>query len=644
MNPTLYAGIVVVYVLVMLAVGYGCMKRTRSVGDFFLGGRTLGPWMSAFAYGTTYFSAVLFIGYAGKLGWGFGIYTMWIVVGNTLVGTLLAWKLLAGRTREMTARLNAITMPEFLRARYDCLGLQIIAALVVFVFLVPYSASVLMGLSYLFEMTLQIRYEQALYFLTGLTAVYLVMGGYFAVAISDFIRGIIEFAGVLLMVYLLAHRPETGGFAQATAALLPDPAPAAAGRSLGELAPGLAAVKQLGAGTWLHVSAPGWLTLLALVLITSFGPWALPQMVQKFYSIRSQKDVTRALIIASVFALFMSFGAYYSGALTHLFYHNKLPAELLADKPMTGNDLKNLSGLAGRLRDDPSALCRFLRSQASPETLALLSSYQASNAPAKPLADALAKDFNRVAKSGVLHAAQPLAGLELSDETQNLIRQIRESSEKPGSEKLTHIGRLVLNDAFAPMLGPIQKEPNWDKIMPHFITTSQLPIALVLVIVLMVFSASMSSLSSLVLVSSSALAIDIYGALVNRQANPRRTMALLRLLCALFVGCSLYIALKRPSFIVNLMIMSWGTLAGVFLAPYLYGLFWRRTTLPGVLAGVAAGLASAFTLFPKWGPDGVPLAGAITMFLPLVVVPVVSLLTTPPDPALVEKAFGTARD
>lgn len=505
MSAFVYSVIVVVYVLVMLAVGYWCMKRTKSVGDFFLGGRTLGPWMSAFAYGTTYFSAVLFIGYAGKLGWGFGIHTMWIVVGNTLVGTLLAWKVLAGRTRDMTTRLNAITMPEFLRARYDSATLQVVAALVVFVFLVPYSASVLMGLSYLFEMTLHISYESALYFLTALTAVYLVMGGYFAVAVSDFIRGIIEFIGVMVMVYLLAHRPEIGGFVHATQRLLADPS----------AAPALGVVKPLGAGTWLAVGAPGWLTLMSLVLITSFGPWALPQMVQKFYSIRSKADVTRALTIAGVFALFMAFGAYYSGALTHLYYGAKLPEALMGPK------------------------------------------------------------------------------------------------------------------------GPI-----WDKIMPHFITTSGLPATLVMVIVLMVFSASMSSLSSLVLVSSSAIAIDIYGAFVNREANPKRTMALMRILCAVFVGCSLLIALKRPAFIVNLMIMSWGTLLGVFLAPYVLGLFWKRATLAGVYAGITVGLASAVTLFTTWGQDGVPLAGAVTMILPLIVMPLVSLATPPPRTELVAKAFG----
>ena len=269
--------------------------------------------------------------------------------------------------------------------------------------------------------------------------------------------------------------------------------------------------------SWLALAIPGWLTCSPSVLITSFGPWALPQMVQKFYSIRSRADVRRAMTIAGLFAVFMAFGAYYSGALTHLYYGPRLPPELMG----------------------------------------------------------------------------------------------------PG--------------------GPI-----FDKIMPHFITTTHLPEALILVVVLMVFSASMSSLSSLVLVSSSAIAIYFHGALVDHTRHPRRTMALLRGLCALFVGLSLLLALERPTFIVNLMVMSWGALSGVFLAPYLYGLFWRRTSLAGAWAGIATGLLVAASLFVAWGSDGVPLAGALSMGLPLLVVPAVSLLTHPPDRSRVDLAFGTS--
>ena len=500
MNPIIYVSIVVLYVIVMLLVGYWCMKRTKTVGDFFLGGRTLGPWMSAFAYGTTYFSAVLFIGYAGRLGWGFGIQTMWIVVGNTFVGTFLAWLILAGRTREMTARLNALTMPEFLRARYGSAPLQVISAVVVFVFLVPYSASVYMGLSYLFQRTLGLQYNEALILLAALTGVYLVMGGYFAVAVSDFIRGIVEFLGVLIMVLLLVSMK--GGLVASFTALL-DP----------KYMPALHAPPAPGGPAF-----PGWVTLVSLVLITSFGPWALPQMVQKFYSIRSQTDVKRAMTIATVFALFMSFGAYYSGALTHLFFTN----------------------------------------------------------PATDLAS-------------------------IADAT-------------------TH-------------------KPNLDLLMPFFIT-SFVPQWLVLVILLMVFSASMSSLSSLVLVSSSAIAIDIFGAFGNREKNDRRTMLLMRGLCAVFVLLSLLIALSQVDVIVNLMVIAWGALAGAFLAPYLYGLFWRRTTKAGAYAGMISGVGTAVLLFFLWGKPLIPVAGAIAMFLPLIVVPVVSLLTQPLKPEIVAAAFG----
>ena len=504
------ASIVILYVLVMLGIGFWCMRRTKSVGDFFLGGRNLGPWMSAFAFGTTYFSSVLFIGYAGKLGWGFGIHTMWIVIGNTLVGTILSWAILAGRTREMTARLGAITMPEFLRARYGSKGLQVVGALAVFIFLVPYSASVLMGLSYLFGMTLHWDYNNTLYFLAALTAVYLFMGGYFAVAISDFVRGILEFGGVMLMVYLLTG--QYGGFSHSTAQLMGDPK---------IFAPGLTKVAQFGF-MWHSLHVPGFVMLLSLVLITSFGPWSLPQMVQKFYSIRKKADVMRAMIIAGVFSLFMAFGAYYSGALTHMVY----------------------------------------------------------------------------------------------------------SLQKEGFYKA---GQLVI---------PMGKTgPNWDMLMPHFVTNSGLPGWLVILVALMVFSASMSSLSSLVLVSSSAISVDIYGAFVNRHANQKQTMALMRVLCVVFVGTSLLIALLHPTYIVNLMVMSWGSLAGVFLAPFVYGLFWKRTTTIGVYAGIAVGLITAFTLFVAWKADGVPLAGAITMFLPMIVVPIVSLFTAPPSKEIIDTAF-----
>ncbi len=519
--------VLVVYVLVMFGIGFWSMKRTKDVGDFFLGGRSLGPWMSAFAFGTTYFSAVLFIGYAGKLGWGFGIHTMWIVIGNTIVGTILSWWILAGRTRDMTVRLNALTMPEFLSARFDSKGLKIFSAFAMFVFLVPYSASVYMGLSYLFEKALGVPYGTALIFLAVITGVYLVMGGYFAVAVSDFIRGIVEFVGVLLMLFILVQAK--GGFGATSAQLLSSNMTKP---GVLDMSPGLLPWAKLGmpqmvldipwfnihivmaTPAFLQFAVPGFVILLSLVLITSFGPWSLPQMVQKFYSIRSKADVTRAMTIAGIFSLFMAGGAYYIGALTHLYYAKGLPAAIMQNG-----------------------------------------------------------------------------------------------------------------------------KPNLDLLMPVFIM-EHVPYWLVLIILLLIFSASMSSLSSLVLVSSSAIAIDVYGTFVDRHKNQQTTMLLMRIFCAVFVALSLWIAMSKIDVIVNLMVMSWGSLAGVFMAPYIYGLFWKRTTKAGVYAGIITGLLSAFTLFWAWGSPGVPVAGAITMFLPMIVVPVVSWMTKPPSEEIVKKAFN----
>jgi len=476
--------VVIAYVVATLAVGWWGMRRTKTVDDFFLGGRNLGPWLSAFAYGTTYFSAVLFIGYAGKLGWGFGLYTMFIVLGNAFIGCYLAWHILASRTRAMTGRLNARTMPEFLEARYESRFLKILAALVIFVFLVPYTASVYMGLSYLFEINMHIPYEWALGFMALLTGVYLIMGGYLALAVTDLIRGVIEFVGVAIMVTYLTGK--AGGFLSAISKLAkPEHAPAL-------YAPG---------------PIPGWLTLLALVCITSFGPWALPQMVQKFYSIKSEAHVRATKIMVTIFALVMSFGAYFTGALTRLFY-DKLPV------------------------------------------------------------------------------------------------------------------------------------PKIDQLMPHFLTEHTPPVVAI-IILLLVFSASMSSLSSLVLVSSSAIAIDLYGGVLRPNASRNSVLMWMRVLCGVFVGCSLAIALIQPTFIVNLMIISWGVLSGAFLAPLLYGLFWKNATKAGATTAMIVGITVAVVLYWKLGEKGVPVAGMLAMIIPCFVLPAVSAITTPPSKATLAQAFGT---
>lgn len=460
-----------IYIVVMLVIGYYSMRRTKTVGDFFLANRSLGPWVSAFAYGTTYFSAVLFVGYAGRIGWGFGLSSLWIVVGNAIVGSLLAWVVLAKKTRQVTEKLGTMTMPEFLEKRYDSHFLKVFSAFIIFIFLMPYSASVYMGLSYLFDAVVGIPYFYALLLMAALTGTYLIMGGYFAVSINGLVQGIIMFFGALLLIFFVLSRPEVGGLTQAIA-------------NLRAINPKLVSV----------VGAPGFWSLFGLVVLTSLGAWGLPQMVQKFYSIKNEKVIFAATVIATIFAFVCTFGAYFSGALTHLFF-DKLP----------------------------------------------------------------------------------------------------EAGGKPNPELL----------------------------MPQLVAQF-MPTSFAIILLLLIFAASMSTLSSLVLVSSSAIAIDLLS-----MRSKKGSILVMRVLCGVFMFFSLLIAFYRPTFIVNLMSISWGTTAGAFLAPYLYGLYWKRANTTGAIVSMICGVVIGFGLSWYYGFSSqvVPLIGSFAMLIPLGVLPVVSLLS-----------------
>lgn len=472
------------FLLLMIVVGFWGLGKTSSLNDFFLGGRSVGPWISAFAYGTTYFSAVLFIGFAGKLGWGFGLNVLWIALGNAVVGGCLAWMVLGRRTRRMSQNLDAMTMPEFLQARFQDPALKIVAALIVFVFLLPYSASVFKGLGHLFAINFSISYDLALLIMIGITGVYLVLGGYFAITLTDFIQGIIMIAGSLAMISVITGR--AGGLA------------AAIGRVLEAYPQHVPPGKQ-----------PGFLMLFSLVFMTSFGPWGLPQMVQKFYAIKDERVIRTATIVTTVFALIIVFSAYLNGALSHVFF-NAPPA------------------VNGRV------------------------------------------DF--------------------------------------------------------------------DRLIPELLK-SQLPGGLMAIILLLVLSASMSTLSSLVLVSASAVAIDLCQGQIRPDPKKKSSLALMRVLSGLFVILSYLIARYELGIIVTLMSLSWGAVAGSFMAPLLYGLYWKRATRAGIWAGMLTGLVLAVSLFFILGPANSPIASTIAMIAPFLVVPLASAVTPPPDTDVLRRAF-----
>jgi SSS family solute:Na+ symporter len=477
-----------VFLALMTGIGIWGMKKTKTLGDFFLGGRTVGPWVSAVAYGTSYFSAVIFIGFAGTQGWQFGLASLWIALGNAVIGAGAAWLVLARRTRRMTQNLDAMTMPEFLQERYGAKHLKPLAASVIFFFLLPYSASVFKGLGHLFEKVFGIPYDIALLVMIAFTGIYLVLGGYFAIAITDFIQGIIMFSGAAVMVLVLSS--QGGGYFQTLAT----------------------AAENFN----IHIppeKQPSILTIASLVFMTSFGTWGLPQMTQKFYAIKNEQVISKAAIVTTVFALMIGFAAYSTGAFSHVFFDvNTLP--------------KNEAG-------------------------------------------------------GILY----------------------------------------------------------DLIVPTLLT-EHLPQTLLALILLLVLSASMSTLSSLVLVSSSSVAIDLYPSRIDAKTGKDRSVAMMRFLSAIFIVISYFISRFQIGIIVYLMSLSWGVVSGSFAAPYILGLYSRRVTKAGAYAGLITGTAVMIALFFILGASKSPLAASIAITVPFIVVPAVSAFTQPPGKELLEKAFG----
>ena len=494
----------IIFLAVMLGVGLYTRKQASSVDGFVLGGRSVGPWLTAFAFGTSYFSAVVFVGYAGQFGWKYGLSSTWIGIGNAVIGSWLAWVLLGRRTKLMTQHIESRTMPDFFGTRYADQGLRVAASIIAFVFLIPYTAGVYKGISTLFEMGFGIPYEYCVVIMAILTAIYVILGGYKATAMNDFIQGIIMLFGIVAII--LAVLNAQGGFSCAVdklASLPSDADPAANG----------------GFASWFGPDPWG---LLGVVVLTSLGTMGLPQMVGKFYSITDESAIKRGTIISTLFAFVVAGGCYFLGGF-------------------------------GRLYDP-----------------------------------------------------------------------------------------VVINGKIA-----------FDSIVPAMLVT--LPDVLIALVVLLVLSASMSTLASLVLTSSSTMTLDLIyrdkkslpgevedGTIDDIVAEKieRRKVVVMRVLIMFFIAISLLIALNPPTFIAQSTGISWGALAGAFLAPFMLGLYWRGVTTVSVWACFIWGVGITVVNMLLGNPINPINCGAIAMVGGFPVVWIVSLLTKKMPQQTVDTIFG----
>lgn len=496
----------IIFFAITIGIGIYSRRQANSVDGFVLGGRSVGGWLTAFAYGTNYFSAVVFVGYAGQFGWKYGLSSSWIGVGNAIIGSLLAWMVLGRRTRLMTQAVNSRTMPDFFGTRYNDQNLRIAASLIAFIFLIPYTAGVYKGVSALFEMGFGIPYQYCAIIMAILTAVYVILGGYRATAMNDFVQGIIMLFGICAVI--AAVLASKGGLVEATQAMAAIPS---------DTNPAVN-------GEFASIFGPDPWSLLGVIILTSLGTWGLPQMVGKFYSINDESAIRRGTIISTIFALIVAGGCYFLGGFGRLF--------------------------------------------GTPPTLAN--------------------------------------------------------------------GNL-----------------DFDAIVPGML--SAMPDVIIALVVLLVLSASMSTLAGLVLTSSSTMTLDLIyrdkqsetgeveGGKINEAVAKKieqRKVLILRVLIVFFIAISLLIALNPPTFIAQLMGVSWGALAGAFLAPFMLGLYWKGVTRASVWVCFVWGVGLTLANMMLGNPISPINCGAIAMVGGIVVVLIVSLITPKMNKEYVDKIFA----
>jgi len=464
------------YAFMIIIVGILGMRKTKSFSDFFLGGGNVGPWMTAFSYGTAYFSAVVFIGFAGKVGWGFGFSGIWIGVFNALIGVLGVWAIMGWKIKKMSVEYGVSTLSEFLEKRYDSKYLKLASSVAIFVFLVPYSAAVFIGLSKLFEASFpEIDYWHIVVAMGVFTSIYLVLGGYKSMTMIDTVFGMIMTASVIVLVFFTVNKG--GGIVPIT-------------ETLSNINPQLTEV----------VGPPGWWPLFSLIFLTSVAPFAMPQLIQKFYAIKDRRSIRIGMVASTFFALLIGCIAYFIGSTTRVFLNP-------------------------------------------------------TNAPL---------------------------------------------SFPKGSASIV---------------------PDFDALMPELLNFV-VPESLTIIILILILSASMSTLAALVLISSSSVVKDFYAGFINKNVSDKGLTSLMRVGSILFILLSVIIALIKPDSIVAILGISWGAIGSFFLGPFIWGLFTKWSNKFGGISSALIGLAVCIILYVRGMPS--PQAGTVGMLVSLAVNPIFS--------------------
>lgn len=313
MNMALLSIIIIAYLLAIGYLGFLGFKKTKNAQDYMVAGRDIHPFVMAMSYGATFISTSAIVGFGGVAGL-FGMGLLWLTFFNVLVGIFIAFVYFGKRTRKMGHNLSAHTFPELLGKRYKSKFIQSASGLIIFISMPLYASVVLIGGSRFIESTMQVNFHAALLVFSVIIAAYVIAGGLKGVMYTDALQGTIMFVGMIVLLVITYNK--LGGVTIAHEKLT----------AMASLVP----AKLQGAGHMGWTAMPKfnsmwWWTLIStLVLGVGIGVLAQPQLVVRYMTVKSDRELNRAVLIGGIFIVVSTGVAFIVGSLSNTYFHETL--------------------------------------------------------------------------------------------------------------------------------------------------------------------------------------------------------------------------------------------------------------------------------------------------------------------------------
>ncbi len=614
--------LITAYVLAIGYLGVLGLRRTKTATDYLIAGRQTHPFVMAMSYGATFISTAAIVGFGGVAGM-FGMSLLWLTFLNILVGVFIAFVFLGGRTRRMGHHLDAHTFPELLGRRYGSKFIQVFAGLVIFIFIPLYAAAVLIGGCHFISKQFAVNYDIALLVFSVLIAGYVIAGGLKGVMYTDALQGTIMFVGMLVL--LIGTYWILGGVTQAHTRLSELGSEPNMFAKIGFK--GWTSMPEFGWGPAETPKGPNpaghnlwWIIISAITLGVGIGVLAQPQLAVRFMTVRSKKELNRAVLIGGIFLLVMVGVPYVVGSLSNVYFHDR--------EEVVGQQIGELEETTVVVKDARHPDQR----AAIPATLIHLDTTGDRDA-----------DTHLIAQS-------PAPVLPTADITPLDDGRVR---VKPNANSYTR-AVLMKGDTWYLSTG---------QIMPIYVKQA-MPRWFGVLFLLTLLAAAMSTLSSQFHAVGTSIGRDVYEQLSGRRGRSvlvTRLGVIIGILIAVLIS---YQFSTGSFFIARATAIFFGLCASTFLPAYVGGLFWRGSTRSGAIASMLSGFtASAFWLMfikakeadaiglvyhftgnkatllpsPNWQEvDPV----VIALPLSVLVFVAVSLLTRRPDGTHLSKCFG----